>query len=361
MSVKSATGQSLHYFSRPQSGTIRREPIAQKCAWMGTELMKTPAAYMVELDEQQVQEVQQVVASVIAARKPMASLTVEDFPLPLLRPIIDTVKAELQDGIGFYLVRGFPVEKWSELESECFFWGWGLHIGTCGAQDNDGLLLTHVRDTGADPATERQYKTKAAIDYHCDAADVVGLMCLGEGAEGGESTLVSSAFAYNMMLEKHPDLVEELYKPFLLDTRGTGGINCVPMESVRHDSQGRVRTFWHCEYFKSSYGKIGAPAKMPAQQLAAYEAYNAIIHDKSMAVSMQLKVGDVQMVSNHSILHARSAYEDTGATTKRHLLRLWISIEDRLPFTDWVSKTSHYLTLVSRFANAKLAARFACR
>ena len=40
-------------------------------------------------------------------------------------------------------------------------------------------LLGHVRDTGADPRTERQYKTAAAIGYHCDAADVVGLLALG--------------------------------------------------------------------------------------------------------------------------------------------------------------------------------------
>ena len=116
-----------------------------------------------------------------------------------------------------------------------------MHLGTCGAQDNSGELLGHVMDTGADPTVERQYKTRAAIDYHCDAAEVVGLLCLGASTEGGESTLVSSAMAYNRLLAEEPHLIDRLYEPFLLDTRGSGGIQAVKMESARHGADGRLR------------------------------------------------------------------------------------------------------------------------
>jgi alpha-ketoglutarate-dependent taurine dioxygenase len=44
---------------------------------------------------------------------------------------------------------------------------------------------------------------------------------------------------------------------------------------------------------------------------------------------MALQAGDIQLLSNHTILHARTAYEDApGATGKRHLLRLWLTLDE---------------------------------
>lgn len=43
---------------------------------------------------------------------------------------------------------------------------------------------------------------------------------------------------------------------------------------------------------------------------------------------MQFVPGDVQLISNHTVLHARTAYEDEPAAgAKRHLLRLWLSFD----------------------------------
>jgi alpha-ketoglutarate-dependent taurine dioxygenase len=42
---------------------------------------------------------------------------------------------------------------------------------------------------------------------------------------------------------------------------------------------------------------------------------------------MQFEPGDIQLLSNHRVLHARTAYEDApGETRGRHLLRLWLSL-----------------------------------
>ena len=358
-SIKSVTAQAFHYFARSHAGGMRNEAITSPCAWIGQELMKTPDRYTITLTAEQIREVKAVITSVMASGKPMATLISSDFAWPLLDPIIADIKAELLTGLGFKLICGFPVEAWSQQESEFFFWGWGLHLGLCGAQDNSGELLGHVMDIGADPNLVRQYKTRGAIDYHCDAADVVGLMCLSASASGGESTLVSSATAYNRFLTNHPDLVETLYRPFLLDTRGSGGINCVPIEPLRHGTDGRLRTFWHNEYYRSCYGKDGAPAAMPDAHLAAWKAYDAIIHEPSMPVRMQLQPGDVQMCSNHYILHARTAYEDAigDDNKRRHLLRLWLSLDARMGAGDIASKAWHTAVVVTRFVRAKLYAR----
>ena len=354
--IRSVTVQAINYFSRSHAGGIRREPISSLCAWEGADLMADPDRFEITLDAMQIEEVRDTVRRVAASGVTMGELVPSSFAWPLLRPVIDEVKAELLNGLGFKLIRGLPTDQWSPKESEYFFMGWGLHLGICGAQDDSGEILEHVRDTGADPKLVRQYKTRGAIDYHCDAADAVGLMCVSPSKQGGESTLVSSAAAYNRFLKQHPNLVDRLYAPFLLDVRGSGGINCVPVEPLRHGADGRVRTFWHNEYFRSCYGKQGAPAAMDAQQLEAWAAYDAIIHDPSMAVTMTLRPGDVQMCSNHTILHARTAYED-DPLNKRHLLRLWLSFEWDATWADRLSKAYHTAVIVSRFLRSKAYAR----
>ena len=42
---------------------------------------------------------------------------------------------------------------------------------------------------------------------------------------------------------------------------------------------------------------------------------------------MQFEPGDIQLISNHVILHARTAYED-DPDAPRHLLRLWLSLRE---------------------------------
>jgi len=42
---------------------------------------------------------------------------------------------------------------------------------------------------------------------------------------------------------------------------------------------------------------------------------------------MQFERGDIQLLSNHLVLHARTAYaDDPDPSRRRHLLRLWLSL-----------------------------------
>lgn len=49
-----------------------------------------------------------------------------------------------------------------------------------------------------------------------------------------------------------------------------------------------------------------------------------------MALAMDFKPGDVQIVSNHVVMHSRDSFEDGVDVDgpRRHLLRLWLSNDD---------------------------------
>jgi hypothetical protein len=145
---------------------------------------------------------------------------------------------------------------------------------------------------------------------------------------GGASRLVSSVSVYNELLRRRPDLVERLYEPFSLDRRneqGASGPGWVPVIPCRY-AGGTLRTFYHSDYFRSVTRHADVP-RFTAQEQELLDLYESIAAEPELRLDMQFARGDVQLVSNHVVLHARTAYEDApDPTRQRHLLRLWLSL-----------------------------------
>jgi len=352
----SVTLQTIHFFARPQQ-SILTEPIVSPSCWTGPELQNATNEWRIVLSEEDQEYFVRLVKELGTKNITMKQLTKDDFPLSssLARIISECEKqVDPQLGRGFQVLRGLPVTRLSEEESSLLFWGIGLHMGTPGAQNSKGDLLGHVRDEfrgkGQPDSKVRQYRTNEMIDFHCDAADVVGLLCLAQGAEGGASRLVSSTTVYNKLLEKDPALVPLLYSSQYLDVRGEGGVQYIPVEPATY-SEGVLRTFYHTEYFRTSYAHPGLPAMDPKIS-HLLDVYDSLTHDPSLYLDMDFQVGDAQFVSNHVILHARTAYKDAEGKN-RHLLRLWLSTKEK-PLQERLTSRSYWL---SWYATVKLVYR----
>jgi len=320
--------QAMHYFNRPDGG-VRREPLAGPAAWRGDELRQRED-WIETFDAPAVAELDAALAAARARGLTLETLRREDVALPRLGARVAAWRAILSGGRGFVLLRGLPVERWGEADSALIYWALGLHLGRPGAQNPAGELLGHVVDYGEDAANPyvRRYRTAGDIAYHCDLADAVGLLCLRTARRGGASRLVSSVSVYNALLARRPDLVARLYEPFLLDNRDEHRGDqppYLPVPPCRY-ADGVLRTFYHSDYFRSVERHPEAPRFSPAER-ELLDLYEAIADDPALRLDMQLRRGDLQLVSNHTVLHARTAYEDDGARGgKRHLLRLWLSL-----------------------------------
>jgi hypothetical protein len=320
--------QTLHYFDRPHEGPVS-EPVLCAAAWQAKELpsLEEMAYY---LSSEEVDEVLAAVAAASALDIPIKDLTAADFPLPTLAPRFIQWREALAEGVGFQVIRGVPVERWRQQEAELFFWCFGLHVGRPGEQNPDGHLLGHVIDTDAarEDATVRLYKTAANIDYHCDAADVVGLLCLHKAKSGGRSRIASSVAVFNELLKRRPDLVPRLFEPLQLDIRDkeiNEAGSSLPIQPCCY-SGGKLRTFYHADYFRSVVRHADIPALTAVEQ-DLLDTYEAIASEPGMYLDMDLQPGDIQLLSNHTILHARTEYEDfEDPALRRHLLRLWLSL-----------------------------------
>jgi hypothetical protein len=322
--LRSLTRQTLHYFARAHDG-IRTTPLTGPEIWRGDELADG-SDWRVQLLPSELSEIERALASARSSGKPIGELRSYDFPLPELSRRMEAWKKEVLDGRGFVLIRGAPISSWSAADAETFFFCFGQYLGVPGAQNPAGDLLGHVRDTGEDVRAVRAYRTASDISFHCDAADLVGLLCVNKAKRGGLSRIVSSGAIYNALLATRPHLIPRLYRPLLLDSHGEAGVNAFPITPCRH-SGGRLRTFWHSDYYRSSHEYVGAP---PLDPLGAelLEAYDQIASSPGLHLDMELEPGDIQLLSNHTVLHARTAYEDhPEPERKRHLLRLWVSLD----------------------------------
>ena len=324
---RSFGAQALHYFHRPHDA-IASSPVAGPAAWRGPDLAKRDD-WIVTLTEMDIAEIER--AATACADRPLASIGRASFELPALAPRVREWARELGDGRGVLLVRGLPVERWGEQLSSIAFWGLGHHLGVPGGQNPQEELLGHVKDYGEDAANPfvRKYRTASHIAYHCDLADVVGLLCLQPAKSGGASRIVSSVAVYDELLRRRPDLVNRLYEPFLLDTRDEareGRMPWVPVQPCCY-ADGRLRTFYHSDYFRSVVRHEAAPRFTPGER-ELMDLYEEIAASPEFYLDMNFEAGDVQLISNHTVLHSRTEYEDwPEPSRRRHLLRLWLSLE----------------------------------
>lgn len=324
---RSFGAQALHYFQRPHQGPAPG-PVGGPAAWRGPELARSND-WVVSFTHGEIAELEEA-ARALAGRE-LSSIGRADVALPGLQERTRRWAEELGDGRGFLLLKGLPVERWGEELSGLAFWCLGHHLGVPGGQNPDEELLGHVRNYGedADNPFVRKYRTAATIAYHCDLADVVGLLCLRPAKSGGASRIASSVAVHDEAFRRRPDLAARLYEPFLLDTRDEareGRMPWVPVQPCCY-ADGRLRTFYHSDYFRSVQRHSDAP-RFTRQETELLDLYEAVAGSAQFYLDMNFEPGDVQLISNHTVLHARTEYEDWPETERRrHLLRLWLSLE----------------------------------
>jgi hypothetical protein len=324
-------------------------PIGGPGAWRGSELAKRPAEWTYTLSPAEIGELDAAMRQSFAM--PIIELTKGGFPLPTLGKVFDDMRRELLHGRGFFLIRGIPVRDYTIEESARVYYGLGAHFGIGRSQNAKGHVLGHVCDLGArydafrKPGTSRIYQTKVRQRFHTDSTDFVSLLCLQKSKSGGESSIASSIAVHDEMFRRDKELLAELYKPFWRDRRGEippGRKEYYPM-AVYHWHEGLLSAIYARDYIESCERFPELP-KLTEKQIAALDLFDSLVESREFRLDMAFEPGDVQMLHNHQILHARGDFEDwPEVERKRHLLRLWLCPPDGRPLPD--SFEERYLKL----------------
>jgi len=308
-----------------------RVPIEGPSAWIGAGMRRREAEWTYRLSPAEVAEIEAATRAVQARGLDIADIRRNDFPLPTLGPVLDRLRDEVLHGRGFVLVRGMPVEGRPLAESAVAYWGVGAYFGKARSQNAKGHLLGHVYDLGlglsATNPNLRSYATAERQNFHIDRCDVVALLCLRRAKSGGLSTIVSSMAVHNEMAKRRPDLLERLYQPFPVDRRGEVPEGKAPFfeAPVFNEHAGQVSVLYSRLHIGSAQ-RFPEARRLAPEDIEALDMLNELAGDPELRLDMNFMPGDIQFLHNHTILHARSAYEDwADPERKRHLLRLWLS------------------------------------
>ena len=327
------------------------EPIISTSLWHGGELSKTKD-WVREFSPKEITEVEAAID--LCRPQPIQDIQLKDFPLPTLAPLLVNLRHELIDGKGFALLRGLPTNNWSREDVIRAYWGLGVHLGHPVSQNPEGHLLGHVQDIGGDfndPNSRGGYLSHARLPFHTDVgADIVGLLCLRRAKAGGFSSIVSVAAIYNKMLAQRPDLVEELTRPIFRDRRGEMPPGKAPFYSAPVYSlhEGRLTTTFVRRFIDSAPRHTGIPSLGP-KLIEALDLFESLANDTFLRLDMDFQTGDIQLINNLTLLHARTSFEDfTDPADKRHLLRLWLAVPDGWPLPDYYFERFGSLTDTGR-------------
>lgn len=302
--------------------------------WDGKTLETQPEQWIYYLTEEDIQDIDQAIRHFNTLNLPLPQISQATFPLKSFHKVIKDQLQGLFNGLGFSLLRGFPVEKYERKDQAIAFMGIGTYIGQFKPQNGKGHILGHVKDLTEgsltkevykeDDPTTRIYATRKAQPFHVDGSDVVALLCLTEGSEGGLSSIISSHTVYNRLQELRPDIVELLKQPWFWDRKGEHGpgeagyLSAAPLTYFKD----HLFTFWGPHFFET----VNRFPEIHVEE----EKFEAMRYIQELcereALYMKLEVGDIQFVQNYQILHARSAYKDAPGKT-RHLLRLWFTVD----------------------------------
>ncbi|CAM4396859.1 TauD/TfdA family dioxygenase [Bordetella muralis] len=304
------------------------------------EQVRQDNSWVLRLTDEQVDGIQAALAHAKRLDKPLLAMEQADFPLSA------AAQAALQQAIdmtqrrwGMCLLKGFPVNDWSEDDTRLAYWGLALYMGVGRTQNRASQFINDVRDAGGEYKVKggRGYNTNAGLDFHQDSCDVVALLCRRTAKSGGTSKVVSSIALRDEVLKRRPDLIAALQTPYFHSYQSTQDPTQPPYYQLPILGS-------HPEYFSARTNRKNIVAaqrdfpeipRLTTAQTEALDLLDELMPSERFCYSMELERGDMQLLNNYVTLHSRTPFEDyEEPDLKRHLLRLWLAVPGSQPLPD---------------------------
>ncbi|MFJ8058171.1 phosphonate degradation HD-domain oxygenase [Streptomyces sp. NPDC096142] len=219
-------------------------------------------------------------------------------------------------GLGFALLRDVPCRPGQVLEvAETFGYvretNYGRLFDVRVEPDPSNLAFTGARIT---PHTDNPYR---------DPVPTLQLLhCLTNAATGGDSGLVDGFKAAALLRAEDPEAFGVLTRtpvPFRFSDAHTALAADRPLIDV--DGHGRIR---EVRFNNRSIGTLLLPAAELEAFYRAYRAFAEITLRPELQLEFRLLPGDCLIFDNVRLLHARTAFEESGA---RHLQGAYADID----------------------------------
>jgi len=246
---------------------------------------------------------------------------------------VQRVRKQLDDGVMFAVLDRLAVGEMSHDEATQLYWLLANLVARPVAQKLDGSMFYGVLDTGATmkPGSGiRPTVTNVDLTFHNDNSynqtppHYVTLLCLSRAKKGGLSRVMSVQTVHNELLEKHPEVLPRLYRPFWYDRHREHDPDDVPYFAAPiFEYDGGLRARLALSEIYGGYQLRGEA--MDAETQCALAAVQSVFDTPELRVELDFQPGQIQFVNNRATGHARTEFVDgERPDEKRHLIRLWL-------------------------------------
>ena len=318
---------------------VHRDRFTGKAAWIKTDF-RSPDDWTYDLSPETIAGLDQAVEALRANGKELATLSSDDFALPCFAGEAVALRKELLQGRGFVVIRGLPIDRYSNEEAAMAYWGLGAHLGAPMVQNVHGDRLYAVRDEGYKMGADyggtgvRFSKTTEDLRFHTDSApalagstpDLVGLLCFETAKSGGETALISAKAVHNVLLDERPDDLAFLYRAFHHDRTselrpGEAPTLSAPVFRFDKDLTARYMRFY------LDKGHETAELPLGPDVVGALDALDEVMSRPELQITFDMQRGDIQLLNNRFVLHSRTSFEDhPEPERRRYYARLWLSL-----------------------------------
>ena len=258
----------------------------------------------------------------------------EDFEMPACRAAMAELRRVLRHGVRFAIVDRLPLDEIGAEAAVGIYWLLASMVARPVAQSLDGKLIYDVLDTGrqALPGSGvRPDQTNIELKFHTDNSynttppDCVALLCLRTARRGGRSRVASFHTLHNALLQRHPEVLPRLYRPFWFDRQrefhpGEAPVFAAP---VFTEDDGEVQARFSAHQIRGGYALRGEP--IDNEGAAALGALLDLFEEEDLSADFDLAPGQMQFVDNRVLGHARTEFEDfPEPERRRYLVRLWL-------------------------------------
>lgn len=314
---------------------IPTRPFAYPKSWTRGTLKEDDFLY--SIPENCLDELHVVVESQRRAPLPTLMLRPEMYNLTASRSFMTDVGRTLTEGTGCAVLDRLPMDRFSRDDAVAVYWLLGSLIAPPVAQKWNGLMIYDVRDIGAKHGIGvRGSTTSAELNFHTDNSyalmppHIIGLLCCQTALKGGKSKLLSWRAVYNELLERCPHLLPRAFETFLYDRNNEhrSGAPKVMRKAPLNVKDDDIQVYFSLTGIQDGYAMTGEEIDEDGQELL--QAMKEIIADPEMCIELQFQPGQIQLINNRVIGHARTRFKDNSDhEKKRHLVRLWFRGEGR--------------------------------
>jgi alpha-ketoglutarate-dependent taurine dioxygenase len=302
--------------------------VTDPAAWTATSF-ESAADYTVTLTDAERRELLVAVHNIERRNRlvPATKLTHADFALHELGPRLARAFEQVRSGCGFVVLRGLPRADLGFDEFATVVWGLNTFFGYPLSQNAQGELLSEVVDASAVEATPRMYRSALELGLHTDVTGMLSLACWNSAKSGGETLLASGVTIHNEIARRAPHLLEVLYRGFHYHRLGEQAPHQEPVTPFRIPvfavRNGQISVRSARAGFVAGHHELRIP--FSEKEIEAIALFDEIAREPSNHVAFSLEAGDMVVINNYVVMHAREAFEDyPEPKRKRRLLRIWL-------------------------------------